>query len=90
MALAACDGDVRARGVIVGLESEGLRDVRSVTLRLDDGTDLRLTVAPEAVRGAHPPNAGHLRDHMTHGDRVLVRYRLSAEGASLLELEDGG
>jgi hypothetical protein len=45
-------------------------------------------VSGEAARSGHPPSAGHLRQHMTQGDRVTVRYRETADGPLALEVVD--
>jgi hypothetical protein len=73
--LTACDGTEEVRGVLVAVESRSLTRVDSITLRLADGTERRFGVeaAPEA--SSHLSSPGHLREHMTHGDVVTVRFR---------------
>ena len=48
----------------------------------------RDVVSAEADRTGHPVSPGHLRQHMTYGDRVIVRYRDSKEGPVALEVVD--
>jgi hypothetical protein len=60
-----------------------------VTLRSDDGQERRFPISGEAARGGHPASSGHLRQHMTQGDRVTIRYRESDEGPLAIEIVDG-
>ena len=48
----------------------------------------RFVVSAEADRSGHPPSPGHLRQHMTYGDRVTVRYRDGKDGPLALEVID--
>lgn len=88
-ALISCRSEGSASGVLVGVESTGLSDVQAVTLRAEDGAERRFALGPEAARAGHPLSAGHLRQHMTHGDRVTIRYRDTPEGPVALEIADG-
>lgn len=73
-------------GVIVAVDSEGLDDVRSFDLRVDDGT-LRTFGLAELRNGtAFPP--GHLVEHSVTAVPVRVWYR-SVDGVDhALWLED--
>jgi hypothetical protein len=86
--LAACQPVRSAAGVLVGVEATGLNDVQAVTLRTDDGQERRFVLGGEAARSGHPPGAGHLRQHMTQGDRVTIRYRETGDVAVALEIAD--
>jgi hypothetical protein len=70
------------------VEATGLTEVQAVTLRGDNGSERRYVVGAEASRTGHPPSAGHLRQHMTHGDRVTVRYRETNDGPLAVEIVD--
>ena len=74
--------------MLTNVESTGITDVQAVTLRAEDGAERRYVVSGEAARTGHPPSAGHLRQHMTHGDRVTVRYREGPDGPLAIELVD--
>jgi len=87
--LSACQPELSASGVLVSVEATGLTDVQAVTLRTDDGQDRRFVVSGEAARTGHPPSAGHLRLHMTQGDRVTIRYRETRDGPLAHEILDG-
>jgi hypothetical protein len=86
---AACQPVRSASGVLVNVEATGLTDVQAVTLRTDDGQERRFALSGEAARSGHPLSAGHLRLHMTNGDRVTIRYRESNDGALAVEILDG-
>jgi hypothetical protein len=86
--LAACQTTKSVSGVLTGVESTGISEVQAVTLRAEDGTERRYVVSGEAARSGHPPSAGHLRQHMTHGDRVTVTYRDSTAGPIAVEIVD--
>jgi hypothetical protein len=85
---AACQPERTSSGVLVNVEASGLTDVQAVTLRSDDGAERRFLLSGEAARSGHPPSAGHLRQHMTYGDRVTIRYRESEDGFLALEIVD--
>ncbi len=73
-------------GVIVGVDSEGLGDVRSFDLRAEDGT-LRTFGLAELRNGtAFPP--GHLVEHSLTAVPVRVWYRTVDGVDQALWLED--
>lgn len=72
--LTACSRGTSVSGVLIGVEATDLTHVQAVTLRSDDGSERRFTVAPEAATAGHPVSPSHLRQHMTYGDRVVVTY----------------
>ena len=81
--LLACSSEGVVRGVLIDVQSSGVTRVDAVTLRADDGTDRRFVVGQ--TRSAHPLSSGHLRQHMTNGDRIVVRFR--SEGGELVATE---
>lgn len=86
--LIACSSESTVSGVLVDVESSSLTRVDSFVLRADDGREIRFRVAPEAERSAHAPSPGHLRQHMTHGDRLTVVYRETSDGPLALSVND--
>jgi hypothetical protein len=84
----ACETTKSVSGVLTNVESTGIADVQAVTLRGEDGSERRYVVSGEAARTGHPPSAGHLRQHMTHGDRVTLRYRETRDGPLADEIVD--
>jgi hypothetical protein len=66
-------GTTVAVGVIVGVEAEGLGDVRSFSLRTADGTVLMLDLSALENGDEFPP--GHLAEHQVTAEPVRVWYR---------------
>jgi hypothetical protein len=75
---------------LVGVESGGLTRVDAVTLKTDNGQEIRFVVSAAADRTSHAPSPGHLRQHMTYGDRVVIHYRDDPAGPLALVIDDGG
>jgi NADPH:quinone reductase-like Zn-dependent oxidoreductase len=88
-ALVACGGEGRVSGVLIGVEATTINRTDAFTLRADDGVERRFIVSAEAERAGHTPSPGHLRQHMTYGDRVTVRYREGKDGPFAIEVVDG-
>ena len=63
-------------GVIVGVDSEGLDQVRGFSLRTDDGVTLAFTIGALENGAAFPP--GHLVEHQATAQPVRVWYRRRA------------
>jgi hypothetical protein len=89
LAAVACQSTTNVAGVLIDVESTGLQSVQAVTLRSDDGRERRITMGDEARARQHPPTAGHLRAHMTNGDRVTIRIREGPSGPVAIEFIDG-
>lgn len=71
------------RGLLVDVQSQGIEHVESVTLRTPDGTLHLFVASPEVMSNQEAPaTASHLRQHLTGGIPVLIRYR-SADGPSV-------
>lgn len=64
--------DRTATGVIVGVDSGGLDDVRGFTLRTIDGTIIEFSIGSLENETEFPP--GHLAEHQATGDPVTVTY----------------
>jgi hypothetical protein len=65
-----------ARGVLLDVESPGIQQVDSFTLRTDDGQLLSFVTAPDFNAGmSHLMTPGHMRQHMALADPVVVMYR---------------
>jgi hypothetical protein len=73
------------RGVLVDVQSRGLQQLDSFTLRTDDGRELTFTPAPNFNQGeSHAMTPGHMRQHMALADPVTVTYR--EEGGRVVAL----
>ncbi|HYH94130.1 MAG TPA: hypothetical protein VD763_13290 [Candidatus Saccharimonadales bacterium] len=75
-------GTTVAVGVIVGVEAEGLGDVRSFALRTADGTILDMDLSALENSEEFPP--GHLAEHQVTAEPVRVWYR--EEGGTRLAI----
>jgi histidinol dehydrogenase len=81
--LAACggggNGERSVEGIITDVQSTGLTEIESFTLRTNRGETLVFRVAPdarpEAEEGFVP---GHLRSHAVAAEQVRVYYREEA------------
>lgn len=68
------------RGLITNVQARDIGHAESFTLRANDGRELRFQV--DAGVDMTP---GHMREHMTFGEPVTVRYRNS--GSTLIAVE---
>ena len=73
-------------GVIVGVEAEGLGDVRSFRLRAADGTVA--TYALERLQNGTTFPPGHLAEHQVTAQPVRVWYRDEGGARYAIWLED--
>ena len=78
-------GDM-VEGVIVGVQSEGLDDVRSFDLRTADGRVRSFGLASLENGAEFPP--GHLVEHSVTAEPVRVWYRTEAGIDQAIRLED--
>jgi len=63
------------RGVLVDVQSGGLQQLNSFTIRTDDGQEITFTPASNFNQGAtHAMTPGHMREHMALADPVTVTY----------------
>lgn len=74
-------------GVLVDVRSREITHADSITLRDDAGSLHAFSVSPDvANHPEHPSTASHLRQHMTGGDRMVVRYRETGDGPVAIEV----
>lgn len=76
-----------ATGVIVGVDSAGLDDVRSFSLRTVDGTVLEFALGSLENETEFPP--GHLAEHQATGDPVTVTYDVEGSRNIAIRIGDG-
>ena len=81
----APDGD-EIVGVVTSVDSAGLTDVRSFTLRGDDGRELAFRIGALENGAEFPP--GHLAEHQAFATRIRVWYRANGEDLVVFRLED--
>lgn len=74
-------------GVIVAVDSSGLTDVRSFTLRATDGGRLLVFGLTALQNGVQFP-PGHLAEHQLTGSPVRVWYRPGDDPLLAVRLED--
>jgi hypothetical protein len=75
-------------GVIVGVDSAGLSDVRGFTLRQMGGETLQFRLGELENPTEFPP--GHLAEHQATAEPVRVWYRMEGAERFAVRLEDGG
>lgn len=75
-------------GVIVGVDSAGLGDVRGFTLRLEGGETLEFRLGELENPTEFPP--GHLAEHQATAEPVWVWYRMEGDERFAVRLEDAG
>ncbi len=62
----------RVTGLVVGVQSEGLTDVRSFSLRTDGDTDMLFSLERLQNGAMFPP--GHLVEHQAASEPIMVWY----------------
>ena len=81
--------EVTVIGVVVSVEGT-LAGTDSLTLRLEDGSDLTLVPVEGLLFDGVSP-LSHVRDHLVSGSPVQVTYRTSAAGpVTAIEIGDAG
>jgi hypothetical protein len=73
-------------GVIVGVQAQGLDDVRGFTLRTTDGAAVEFTLGDLENAVDFPP--GHLVEHQATAQAVRVWYRTEGGVRVAMRLED--
>ena len=73
-------------GVIVGIDGSGLADVRGFTLRRPGGETLDFRIGELENGDEFPP--GHLGEHQTTAEPVVVYYRVEGNERFAVRLED--
>jgi hypothetical protein len=81
--LASRSGEARVRGVVTEVVARDIGHAESITLRAEDGRELRFVIPPEELK-----TPGHLREHMTYGQPLIVHYRREGETLVATRLED--
>jgi hypothetical protein len=89
LALAACSpAEQSVAGIVTGIDTLGLGEVRGFTLRAEDGTSLEFTIdgGTDLAAGGFPPD--HLREHMTTATPVSVTYHTEGDARVAVRLTD--
>jgi hypothetical protein len=73
-------------GVIVGVESEGLDQVRGFDLRIEDGTTVTFVLGDLENGATFPP--GHLVEHQATGQPVRVSFIMDGATRVAVRIED--
>jgi hypothetical protein len=81
---AAGGGARQVRGVIIAVQPRSIAQADTVTIRADDGRELTFRVDPSV-----DVTPGHLREHMTLGEPVVVTYRQDGSGLLAQRIDDG-
>ena len=79
-------GTSEATGVVVAVDSRGLGDVRSFTLRVPGGELLEFDLRALENGTAFPP--GHLAEHQATAAPVRVTYRMDGTTRLAIRLDD--
>lgn len=80
---AASRGEGRVRGAITEVVARDIGHAEFITLRAEDGRELRFRVHPSIDW-----TPGHLREHMTFGQAVTVSYRQEGDALLAVRLDD--
>jgi hypothetical protein len=73
-------------GVIVGVQSEGLAQVRGFDLRTGDGATVAFVIGDPENGSSFPP--GHLVEHQATGQPVRVSFVLDGATKVAIRIED--
>ena len=76
-------------GVVVAVDSAGLSDVRSFSLRTDSGFAIELQLADPLENATEFP-LGHLGEHLASSELVRVWFREEAGDRVAYRIEDAG
>ena len=77
-------GSEQVRGVIVAVQARSVAQADMVTVRADDGRELIFQVDSSV-----DVTPGHLREHMTLAEPVLVTYQRENGGLLARRIDDG-
>ncbi len=80
------DRDLTVRGVIVGIESEGLDRVRAFSLRTDDARTIEFELGTLENGAEFPP--GHLAEHQATAEPVRVSYVRTGDANVAFRIDD--
>ena len=76
----------QAVGIVTAIDSEGLTNVKSFTLRTQDGQDETFEIGTLENGAEFPP--GHLAEHQAFGSPVRVWFRTDGDTRVAFRLED--
>lgn len=76
----------QAVGIVTAIDSEGLTNVKSFTLRTQDGQDETFDIGTLENGAEFPP--GHLHEHQSLGAPIRVWYRTEGTTKVAFRLED--
>ena len=76
----------QAVGIVTAIDSAGLTDVQSFTLRTRDGRDETFAIGTLENGAEFPP--GHLAEHQALGSPIRVWYRTDGKTKVAFRLED--
>lgn len=89
LALAGCSpAEATAAGLVTEIETLGLGQVQTFTLRTEDGTSLTFDVTEGTDLGNGGFPADHLREHMATGAGVAVAFREDGDTLVAVRLTD--
>jgi hypothetical protein len=77
-------GPQTARGLVVNVQARSIAEAEGITLRTDDGRELVLR-----IQKGVDVTPGHLREHMTLGEPVVVTYESTPDGLLAVKIDDG-
>jgi len=80
------DGAPTVDGIVVGVDSAGLGNVKGFRLRTADGRTLTFDLSADRNGAQFPP--GHLTEHLATASPVRVWYEGSGDQLKALWLED--
>jgi hypothetical protein len=80
------DGSPTVDGIVVGVDSQGLGNVKGFRLRTADGRILAFDLSADRNAAQFPP--GHLTEHLATAQPVRVWYEGSGDQLKALWLED--
>ena len=89
LALAACSpAEQSVTGIVTGIDTLGIGEVRGFTLRAQDGSSLEFVIdgGTDLAAGGFPPD--HLREHMTTATPVSVAYHTEGDARIAVRLTD--
>lgn len=80
--------DSPVAGIVVGVDSAGLGQVRGFTLRTNDGETIAFTLGTLENATDFPP--GHLKEHQATASPVLVFFNAVNNQLVVYRIEDAG
>ena len=81
--LASRNAEPRMEGVVTNVVARDIGHAESITLRTADGREVQFKVAADELK-----TPGHLREHMTYGQPLIVYYRREGDTLVTTRLED--